>query len=244
VDNDTQLITYNNDHVLEHLNSEGFFSLKNTEVFWCDTGAMQGDEALEKLVFLISKKPKSLINHVQRIHYCFQQNLNKQLFAAIIDLLVILNKQGQAISWRMMLGAKSRLTREQFQELKSYLKNDNPNISLLSGNQYSVFSKGLVGINKMIQQTEKEETEDDPLTIALDYIEYSQLDEAKQVLEDAILVRPERLDLRQELIDLYRLTGDSNRFYQILAKLTRLGIGITDDWNQLNNYFEGQNNNG
>ena len=96
----------------------------------------------------------------------------------------------------------------------------------------------------MIQQIEKEEKEDDPLAIALDYIEYSQLDEAKQVLEEAILVRPERLDLRQELIDLYRLTGDSNGFHQMLAKLTRLGISITDDWNQLNNYFEGQNNNG
>lgn len=79
---------------------KSFFSLKNTGGFWCDTGTMQGqgDEALEKLVFLISKRPKCLVNHVQRIHYCFQQNLNKQLFAAIVDLLVILNQQGQAIA--------------------------------------------------------------------------------------------------------------------------------------------------
>jgi hypothetical protein len=242
--NNTQLVVCNDDDLLEHSESQAFFSLQNTGVFWYNTGVLQDEEALEKLVFLIAKKPKQLVEHVQRIYYCFQKNLNEQLFAALIDFLIILNQRGQAISWRMVLGAKSRLTTEQFQALKSYLKGNTTDKSLLSGNRYSVFSKGLLGVSALIQQIEKEEIEDDPLTIALDYIEYSQLDEAKQVLEDAILIRHERLDLRQELIDLYRLTGDSNRFYQMLAKLTRLGIAITDDWNQLNNYFEGQNNNG
>ncbi len=244
MNNNTQLVTYDDDGVPECSESEGFFSLQNTGVFWSNPGTLQYDEALEKLVFLITKKPKNLINHVQRIYYCFQKNLNRQLFAAIVDFLVILNQRGQAISWRIVLGTKSRLTPDQFKELKGYLKGDCSNTSLLSGNQYSVFSKGLVGINKMIQQIEKEEKHDDPLTIALDHIQYSQLDEAKEVLEEAILAQPERMDLHQELFDLYKLTGDFNRFHQLLAKLTRLGVSMTDDWNQLNNYFKGQNNNG
>jgi hypothetical protein len=244
VDNNTQLLTYNNDDVDENSASKDFFSLQSTGVFWCNTGVLQNDEALEKLVFLIAKKPKCLINHVQRIYYCFQENLGEQLYAALVDLLIILNKQGQAISWRMVLGTKSRLTAEQFQELKGYLKGNQVGTSRLSGNQYSIFSKGLVGVNKMIQQIENEVKEDDPLMIALDHIEYSQLDEAKTVLEEAILIQPDRLDLQQELFDLYKLTGDSNRFHQLLANLTRLGVGMTDDWNQLNNYFKGQNNNG
>jgi hypothetical protein len=244
VDNNTQLVTYDDDHIGEHSESKDFFSLQNTGVFWYNTGVLQCDEALEKLVFLIAKKPKCIINHVQRIYYCFQNNLNEQLYAALVDLLIILNQQGQAISWRMILGTKSRLTPEQFKELKSYLKGEYTDTSLLSGNQYSIFSKGLVGAHKMIQQIEKEEREDDPLIIALDHIQYSQLDEAKQVLEDAILVQPERLDLHQELFDLYKVTGDSNRFHQMVAKLTRLGVSMSDDWNQLNNYFKGQNNNG
>jgi hypothetical protein len=243
MNNNAQLVTCDDDGIAELPELEDFFSLRNTGLFWCNTEVLQCDEALEKLVFLITKKPKCLTNHVQRIYYCFQKNLNKQLFAAIVDFLVILNQQGQAISWRVVLGAKSRLTPEQFAELKGYLKGDTDK-NLLSGNQYSVFSKGLVGINKMIQQIDKEETANDPLIIALDHIQYSQLDEAKEVLEEGILVEPERLDLRQELFDLYKLTGDSNRFHQMLAKLNRLGIIMTDDWNQLNNYFKGQNNNG
>lgn len=244
MDNNNLLVTYNNDDVHEHAESLGFFSLHNTGVFWQNTDILQCDDALEKLVFLIAKKPKSLINHVQRIYYCFQKNLNAQLYAALVDFLIILNQQGQSISWRMVLGTKSRLTSEQFTELKGYLKGDYTNTSLLSGNQYSIFSKGLIGVNKMIQQIEKEVKEDDPLIIALDHIEYSQLDQAKQVLEDAILARPDRLDLHQELFELYKVTGDSNRFHQMVAKLTRLGVSMTDDWNQLNNYFKGQNNNG
>jgi hypothetical protein len=243
MNNNAQLVTCDDDGIAERSELEGFFSLQNAGVFWCNTETLQGEEALEKLVFLISKKPKSLINHVRRIFYCFQENLNGQLFAALVDFLVILNQQGQAISWRVVLGAKSRLTPEQFAELKGYLKG-NTEKNLLSGNQYSVFSKGLVGINKMIQQIDKVEQANDPLIIALDHIEYSQLEEAKEVLEEGILTEPERLDLRQELFDLYKMTGDSNRFHQMLARLTRLGIIMTDDWNQLNNYFKGQNNNG
>jgi hypothetical protein len=241
--NDIHLVTCDND-ITEPLSSGRFFSLQNTDGFWCSVETLHHDEDLERVVFLITRKPKCLVSHMRRIHYCFQKSLSNQLFAAIIDFLVVLNKRGQAISWRVVLGSKSRLNTRQFEELKSYLKGENSDANLLTGNQYSVFSRGLIGANKMIQQVEKKEEIDDPLTIALDHIEYSQLDEARDVLEEAILAHPERQDLRQELISLYKSTNDMNRFYQMLAKLTRLGVSMTDDWNQLNNYFKGRNNNG
>ncbi len=244
MNNNAILITCDNDSVAEQSGAEGFFSLQNTGVLLVNVENSHYDDELEKLVFLVTKKPKCLSNHTQRISYCFQKKLNEQLFAAIIDLLVVLNQQGHAISWRMVLGAKSRLSTKQFDELKNYLKSGYVDVNLLSGNHYSVFSKGFVGVNKMIQQMEKEEQTNDPLTIALDHIEYCQLDEAKTVLEEAILQQPERQDLRLELCNLYKSTADSNRFHQMLARLTRQGVSITDDWNQLNNYFKGQNNNG
>ena len=242
--NSTVLVTCDNDEVTEHSGTGGFFSLQNAEGFLCQVENSQYDNELERLVFLVTKKPKCLANHMQRIYYCFRKNLNEPLFAAIVDFLIVLNQQGQAISWRVVLGTKSRLKAEQFQELKTYLKNTNANANLLQGNQYSVFSKGLVGGCKMIQQLENDALENDPLVIAIDHIQYCQLDEAKTVLEDAILADPERDDLRLELCDLYKSTRDSSRFHQMLAKLTRLGVNVTDDWNQLNNYFKGQNNDG
>jgi hypothetical protein len=242
--NDNTLLVACDDAVAERSEGSNFFSLQNVGESWRNAKILQYDEELERLVFLVTKKPKCLANHMQRIYYCFHKNLTDQLFAAIVDFLIVLNQQGQEISWRVVLGAKSKLSSEQFQKLKGYLKDHNIDANLLLGNQYSVFSKGLVGINKMIQPIEQEEQTNDPLIIALDHIQYSQLDEAKTVLEEAILAQPERQELRLELCNLYKSTGDSSRFHQMLARLTRLGIRLADDWNQLNNYFKGQNNNG
>lgn len=242
----TLLVTCDDDVITQTSKNKSFLPSNKEDSFWCkvDVQKNDSDEDLERLVFLVTKKPKCLSNHLQRIHYCFQHNFNAQLFGAIVDFLVILNQQGSEISWRVVLGAKSRLTKAQFETLEHYLKTKQMDASLLIGNQYSVFTKGLVGVSKMISQIEIETEEDDPLMIAMDHIQYFQLDEAKKVLEDAVLANPERQDLRQELCELYQSTGDSGRFYQMLEKLARLGIGLTDDWNQLNNYFKGQNHNG
>lgn len=244
MNNNTLLVTCDHENVLERSGGDNYFTLQNTRSFLGNADTLGINDELERLVYSVTRKPKCLVNHMQRISFCFQNRLNEQLFAAIVDLFVVLNLVGQKLSWRVVLGAKSRLSSEQFNELKHYLKSDSVYATPLSGNKYSVFSKGFVGVNKMIQQIEQQVQTSDPLTIALDHIEYCQLEEAKTVLEEAILEQPERQDLRLELSSLYKSTGDSNRFHQMLARLSRSGVSITDDWNQLNNYFKGQNNNG
>lgn len=242
----TRLVNCENDDSPELTELLSFFSLRNTAVLWDSTKSFRCTDGLEKLVYQIARKPKCLIIHVQRIYHCFQNNLNEQLFAALVDFLAILNQRGYPISWRMVIGAKSHLTPDQFKVLESYLKAGNTETKLLSGNQYTLFTKGIIGVNKMILQSEKFDSnnDDDPLVIARDHIEYSQLTEAKQVLERAILERPERLDLQQELLELFKSTRDSDGFYHILAELNRLNESVSDEWNQLNNFFKGQNSNG
>ncbi|MGZ8225358.1 MAG: hypothetical protein ACXWT3_01810 [Methylococcaceae bacterium] len=222
------------------------FSLQNA-----DTSRILSSEVLiyegylEKLVFLIARKPNCLIIHVQRIFYCFHANLNEQLFAAIVDFLVILNRRGQAISRRMVIGAKSRLSAGQIKVLKNYLKNHNADINSLSGNRYSIFTKGLLGANNMIQSVSKpDEPSYDPLEIAYDHIEYSQLEEAKRVLEKGILEQPTRLELHHELLALYQFTTDVAGFNQMSAQLTQSGIVVTEQWTDLNNFFNGASING
>ena len=78
------------------------------------------------------------------------------------------------------------------------------------------------------------------MELARDYIEYSQLDEAKHVLEMAILEQPERLEIHYELLTLYQSMRDSAGFNQMLIQLTHAGIDLIDEWTQLNIYFKGQ----
>jgi hypothetical protein len=194
---------------------------------------------LEKLVFQIARKPKSLIAHLRRIHYCFHANLNRQLFAALVDFLFILNKRGQAISWRMLIGAKPKLLPEQFDAIKIFLKDEHANVNLLKGNEYSILTKGFIGTDDIIQPVEKAYQGYDPLEIARDHIEYSQLEEATHVLESAIVDQPARIDLQQELLALYRSTDNSTRFYSMLAEFSERGVELCDEWNKLNNYYKG-----
>lgn len=222
----------------------GFFSFPEQGLLWAPD-ALEYPSFLEKLVFHIARKPKRLITHLQRIYYCFHANLNEPLFAAIVDFLIVLNKCGLALSWRILFGAKSKLTVDQFRLLKSYLKDEQADVNSLPGNRFSIFTRGLLGGKEMVRHFKKEvEYTHDPLELARDYIEYSQLEEAKQLLELAILEQPARLEIHQELLALYRSTRDTAGFKHMLAELTQLGVDITDDWNQLGSYLKGLNRNG
>ena len=241
---DNPLVTCNDHSGTESSELIGFFSLQDKADFW-STAPLLYNDCLEKLVFRISRKPKSLITHIQRIYYCFQMHLDDQLFAALVDFLFILNKQGQEISWRMVTGAKSRLSPSQFNVLKDYLSDDDADAKLLPGNQFAIFTQGLIGTNTIIQQVSTtDEVSHDPLLIARDHIEFSQLEEAKQVLEKAILEHPARLDCHHELLDIFKCTRDTTGFKQMLAELTQAGVALPDGWGQLNDYFKGQNNDG
>jgi hypothetical protein len=244
MNNDDQLISSDDNNANESSQLNRFFSLLDTGDL-CSTEALLCNDYLEKLVFHISRKPKSLITHVQRIYYCFHMQLDEQLYAALVDFLVILNRQGKEISWRMVTGAKSRLSSKQFTVLNNYLSHDDADINLLPGNQFSIFTKGLAGINHIIEQTiTHEEPSHDPLAIARDYIEYSQLEEAKHFLEKAVLEQPARLDLHHELLAIYKSMRDAAGFKRMLAELTQSGFAVPDEWVQLNDYFKGQNSDG
>jgi hypothetical protein len=241
----TYLVTCDDTSTSELLKSVDFFALQHDSDLW-DSEVLSYAGFLENLVFQIARKPKCLTRHVQRVYYCFHSNLSEQLFAGIVDLLIVLNKKGLAVSLRLIMGAKSRLDSDQVEKLLHYLDDNDAN--LLAGNRYSIFSKGLLGnrYNEMIRYVELDvsEPEYDPLAMARDYIEYSQLDEAQAVLEKAVLDYPYRLDFQQELVEFYQSTRDSDGFYSLFSKLIQSGVAMCDEWDKLNNYFKGQNNNG
>ena len=238
------LITCDSESTTEPQGLLDFFALQHENELW-NAEVLLYVDFLEKLAFQVSRKPKWLTAHLRRIYYCFHANLSEQLFAGIVDLLIVLNKRGTAISRRVITGTKSRLTSNQVQQLLNYLEDNNADVSRLVGNQHSLFTKGFFGINEMVRQVEEDSSDNyDPLAIALEHIEYSQLDEAKEVLEKAVLDHPNRLDFQHELLQLYRPTRDSIGFYRMFANLTKSGAAMCDEWDNLNNYFKGQNNNG
>ncbi|MGJ0486807.1 MAG: type IV pilus assembly protein FimV [Methylomicrobium sp.] len=231
------LITVNN-HDFEESRTLEFVYDKSTAGF-CEWPALSVDKRLERLAFRVSRMPKSLRAHLERIYYCFNNYLNEQLFAALVDLLIILNKSGHKLSERMIFGSRSRLTDSQFQALSHFLKNEGAAVESLPYNRFSLFTKGVRSCSMLVQVVEgARETEHDPLQLARDYVEFSQLDEAVRILEQAILVRPERPELHTELLSLYRSTLDRAGFKRIYQKLVGQGANLPPEWAQLHDFLK------
>lgn len=202
---------------------------------WHDWSAEKG---LERLVFRVSRSPNYLKGHLERIYFCFQNKLNAQLFGALTDLSIVLGENGRALCTRMINGSRSRLNKEQYQALLTQLQNKNANPDQLPLSRYSVFSKGLQSSAVLLQaDKESNEPEYDPLGMARVYIEVSQLDDAIEILEKAILEDPSRTELHDELLPLYRSTGNTTRFNRLYEELTRKHIALPPAWSQLQEFF-------
>ena len=108
---------------------------------------------------------------------------------------------------------------------------------LLVGNRYSLFTTGQVNAQCVIKEAAKVNTEYDVLTLARDYIEYSQLDQAMEVLEAGIIEMPERLDLQSELLELYTITKRYLSYKKMTNQLQNYQIDITTEWQNAAKYF-------
>jgi hypothetical protein len=236
------LITCDDETTLEPV-LVSFFSLQKSKRLFLVEPPPDMD-FLNTLVFRIAKKPRCLLTHLQRIYYCYQAQLADQLYAALVDLLIVLNRRGSAISRRMVIGARSVLSVNQLKTLLRYLQNTNIDYRLLPGNHYSIFSKGIIGTTNMLHITDKKRTDIDPLMLARDFIEYSQLEEALTVLEAAILEQPDRLELHEELLTLYQSTRNVSSFNQMYSELTHSGLDVPDAWQFVNAYFKELNQDG
>jgi hypothetical protein len=196
------------------------------------------EQILDCLIFEIIKKPTALAAHLQRIYFCYQSNLTESLFAALVDFLIILEGKGRELGARLIKGAKPKLSPQEYTLLVQALSMTADEVKFLQGNRFSLFSKGLIGTAVLIIKEEaKQQTEHDPLDIARDFIAYSQLDAAMDILEKAIFAAPQRYELHDDLLELYRVTQSFERFNKMYDALTEQTRTIPANWEELKGFF-------
>ncbi|NOR81756.1 MAG: hypothetical protein GQ529_13140 [Methyloprofundus sp.] len=190
---------------------------------------------LNFLTASILRTPKDLLIHLQRITLCYEQKDEDQLYAAIVDFFVVLQGAGLSIRQRVVDGSRNHLSPLLRQRLKNYLSN----YHLIQGNIYSVLTSGLESnVELVVSQTEdKGELDHDPLKIARDFIEYSQLGEAKKMLETSILASPDYIELHEDLLELYKSTNDIDAFHEMKVALIEINHPMQTQWDALNSYF-------
>lgn len=206
-----------------------------SELLWL-TEVPSNEYLYQQIVFKVLRKPKKLMFHIQRIYFTYGLGMQDQLFAALVDLLVILDGNGTALSKRMIAATRSILRDEQSKMLDGYLAN--LNYCVFMGNQYSVCTAGVLSNQEIIlAEVKLVDEKHDPLVLARDYIEYSQLEQALKTLEDAMLETPKRLDIQGELINLLKQTKDKQAYIRIQNKLLEQQWDESMEWKKLASYF-------
>lgn len=192
---------------------------------------------LDTLVLRVARKPKDLLAHLRRIYFCYHNALPESLYAALLDLLIILDQKGKDLSRRLILGSRSMLDAEQLAFLISVIQGPQP----VKGNRFSLFTKGLVGVSQLIEVDQQPaELQYDYLGLAYDFIEYSQLEEAMAILEQGLEKSPDRQDLQTLLLELYKSTQNNERFQHCYDRMIKFGKPLINEWALLAVFFNGK----
>ena len=194
----------------------------------------------QQIVYKVLTNPKQLISHIQRIYFTYRLGMAEPLYAALVDLFSVLDGRGKELSRRMESSTHSLLTEHQSGVLVNYL--DHKKKYLLPGNKFSVLTKGLVGSDVFLITKNDVAIAHDPLVIARDYVEYSQLDAAIETLEVGVLDDPERQALQLDLLELYKVTKNIQAFTKMHLLLTEKELDLSADWQELTDYFSGLTN--
>lgn len=194
------------------------------------------DQALNALVFKVRRNPKDLKAHLRRIYFCYQKRMSAQLYAALLDFMIILQGKGRAICRRMIVGSRSQLEPQQLSALSRAIDDQDSR----QGNRFSLFTSGLLGKCELIEYRQQTKESHDFLVLANDFIEYSQLEQAMDVLETGITVSPERQDLQKALLELYKSTRNRARFESFYKTCVAANVPLVNEWRLTAIFFEGQ----
>lgn len=199
-------------------------------------------DLLDFLVASAAKRPRNLVTHVQRICLCYQRNLSEHLYGAMVDLFCVLDGHAGDFCGRLLDKVLPKLHPSHAYLLNQYLDDRNLEALFMVQNSFALLGKGLLGtanlVVKQISEQHQEKALVDPLQLARDYIEYSQFQEAKAVLEAAILQMPSREELHQDILELYKSLQDVAGFSATQALLAQQGNLFPELWDELGGYFQ------
>jgi hypothetical protein len=191
-----------------------------------------GKDFSDALTYAVAASPAELAHHTRRIFHSYEHHDREGLYAALFDLFSVLAGAGRDLKKRLLNGVADRLAPECREQFALWLTEGRaPQSSDLAAICGSVFAQGIEGCRDLVRvSTVSAGRIRDPLIEAREHIEYSQLDQARALLEAAVLQEPHREELQLELIALYRATRDAHGHSSMSRRLERLVDVLPDFW--------------
>lgn len=189
----------------------------------------------EHLAHAIAANPTNLLCHTQRVFFHYKNWDSDGLYSALLDLFIAVDDKAAKLRTRLLKGSQGHLAPEHFAILSRWLAHG-PFVEekdLLPAEQ-SILSRGITGTTKLVQVARDEsETQRNPLQEAREHIEYFQIEEAREILEAAIMEQPEWEELHIELVHLYQATRDAAGLQAMREKLSQIMPELPHCWRPL-----------
>ncbi len=193
-----------------------------------------GGMAADYLVHAVAGSPGDLRTHVQRIHLHLSNGERAETYGAMVDLFIVLRDKGQDLRERMLNLTAPILDDEQVHVLTAGIKGTLLATDRIPVAVSSVLTKWIGGTRLLVERNNNQNGKSqDPMIEVMEYLEYSQVDEAQQVLEAAVLTNPWRIDLHRELLEIYRHQEDHEFFFIMRERLQDIHNPVRGEWESL-----------
>ncbi|RKZ78017.1 MAG: hypothetical protein DRQ35_06655 [Gammaproteobacteria bacterium] len=186
------------------------------------------------LTYQVIKTPNDFRVHIQRIYLLIQQQNSSALLGALYDLFLVLGANGLALRQRMLFNAQSLLAELDFNALQQTLELGLTNEITIQVPNQSVVSKGLSTKQLFIEKVDSvSQTFSCAAEEATNYLEYGQFDQARTVLEEAIMAAPRQLELHHDLLEIFQKTNDSEQFIVFYEHLLEMKVALPTPWKEM-----------
>lgn len=183
------------------------------------------------LAHQVAREPKDLRTHVQRIHVNIADASAGDSYGALVDLFIALGARGLLLRYRMLDATKHLLDRGQYQALLRALDNGLHAADAIPIASASMLGRGTRGGRHLVERLDRQAaTLLDPLDEARSYLEYGQIQEARELLEAALLSEPWRVDLHRDLLEIYQASQDLDSLLVMWSRLDVARDPVSDLW--------------
>ncbi|MES9905022.1 MAG: hypothetical protein ABW168_20390 [Sedimenticola sp.] len=197
----------------------------------------------------IARKPSDLLSHTRRVLFHISLKDSEGVYGALLDLYLVLGAKGEALRERMLEKADGYLSDEQKRLFSSHQQSGlfrsqplPPSSTSILGNFFTGTSQLVIretGASATLGEDEFAELEGTVLAEARELLVYGHVDQAQQILEEAVLADPMDPDLNGELLEVYRYKGSYDDLLQMRGLLAGQVTALPELWQEVAEHLQG-----
>ncbi|MEJ2610548.1 MAG: hypothetical protein P8179_10780 [Candidatus Thiodiazotropha sp.] len=187
----------------------------------------------------VRRNPRDLRAHVQRTLLHLSKQDSEAIYAALIDLFLILGNRGLHLRKNLLTQATPFLKKEQVEFLMRCMERGLDTDTPLPSNTFSSLSKGLSGTTHIVslKTTAHSHPDTAPIEQAMERLHQNDWLTAMVILENALDHDPGDDAVCCELLFLYKQQHAQEAFYRTYTRLIGRSVALPDLWCDTERFF-------